>query len=94
MGPHFYAEPRSVPGLRQGTSTRTTQIEVYYERAPGEVVHLYGILAADGPRGTFLNLNTDNDQVVATTVGHLEGGRGGGGGGDGKTADLCKAGKP
>jgi hypothetical protein len=62
------------------------QIEVYYERKAGEVIHLYGIWRQMN-LGTILNLSTENDEVVATTVGHLEDW-------DSKTAELCALHKP
>jgi hypothetical protein len=77
--------PAQFPGSSKSFN-QDYQIEVYYEREPGKTVHLYGIWR-QMDLGTFLNLDTENDQVVATTVGHLEEW-------DGKTADLCKAGKP
>jgi hypothetical protein len=62
------------------------QIEVYYERAPGEVVHVYGIWR-HMDLGTFLGLDTENDEVIATTLGNLEDW-------DEKTAELCAQGRP
>lgn len=62
------------------------QIEVYYERAPGEVVHLYGMWR-QMDMGTILNLTQDNDQLVATILGNLADW-------DEQTGKLCKEGRP
>jgi hypothetical protein len=85
MARAYMPSPAQFPGSGK-TWNQDYQIEVYYERAMGETVHLYGIWR-QMDLGTFLNLNTDNDEVVSTIVGHLVDW-------DNQTVALCKAGKP
>lgn len=57
------------------------QIELYWERAPGELLHLYGIWRYMDLGG----LTTDNDGVVITTLNNLVDW-------DARTAELCAEG--
>lgn len=60
------------------------QIEVYWERAPGEIVHLYAIWRQIDLGG---GLDQDSDLVVGTTLNNLAKW-------DEATAELCAEGRP
>ena len=62
--------------------TQDYQIEVYYERAAGEVIHLYGLWRRSG----FLDLNTDGEFLVRQILNALADW-------DDRTAELCQSGE-
>lgn len=61
--------------------TQDYQIEVYYERAPGEVNHLYGLWRHSG----FQELNTDDEFLVRQILNALADW-------DVRTGELCQSG--
>ncbi|MCB9742908.1 MAG: hypothetical protein H6741_05355 [Alphaproteobacteria bacterium] len=59
------------------------QVEAWYERAPGEIVHLYGIWR----HMALGSLDTESDGLVNTTLNNMAAW-------DDETAELCAAGRP
>ncbi len=61
--------------------TQDYQLELYYEREPGRVIHLYGLWRYSG----FVDLNTDDDFLVRQILNALAAW-------DDRTVELCASG--